>query len=92
MGDFCVVSRKGDKDAGQIWIEIDHLDGRHTLLAPAPANPDATEKEFIARVEAGDGQTVQSRLAKEVEYDPDFWVVSIETRKADLGLKIVSLN
>ncbi len=27
MGDFCVVSRKGDKDAGQIWIEIDHLEG-----------------------------------------------------------------
>lgn len=92
VGDFCVVSRKGDKDAGQIWIEIDHLDGKHTLLAPAPSNSDATGKEFITRVNGGDAQSVQNRIAQEVEYDPDFWVVSVETRKADLGITIVNLS
>ena len=27
LGNMCVVSRKGDPIAGQIFIEIDHLDG-----------------------------------------------------------------
>jgi hypothetical protein len=88
-GDFCVVSRRGDRDAGQIWIEIDHLDGTCTLLAPAPSNPEATGREFVCRVAASPPADIQQRLALEVDYDPDFWVVSIETRKPDLGLNIV---
>jgi len=90
-GDFCVVSRRGDKDAGQIWVEIDHLDGKTTLFAPAPANPDAAGREFVARISAGEASAVRERLLQEAEFDPDFWVISIETRKTDLGLDIVDL-
>ena len=37
LGDICVVSRSGDPIAGQIFIEIDHLNGTVSLLTPAPA-------------------------------------------------------
>jgi len=92
MGDFCVVSRKGDKDAGQIWIEIDHLDGKISLYAPAPSNPDAQDREFIPRIVHGESIAVRERLALEENYDPDFWVVSVETRKSDIGLNVATLN
>ncbi|GLQ17930.1 DUF1491 family protein [Maritalea porphyrae] len=91
-GEFCVVSRRGDKDAGQIWIEVDHLDGTCSLFAPAPANPDATDRQFVARIKAKDPIAVRERIVQEAEFDPDFWVVSVETRKPDLGLTIVDLG
>ena len=32
LGHICVVSRRGDAVAGQIFIEIDHLNGQVSLL------------------------------------------------------------
>ena len=32
LGNMCVVSRRGDPIAGQVWIEVDHLDGSVTLF------------------------------------------------------------
>ena len=89
-GDFCVISRKGDPDAGQIWIEVDHLNGTTTLFSPAPANAEATGREFVLRYEAAEPGVVRQRLAQEAEFDPDFWVVLIESRKSDLGLEVVA--
>lgn len=72
-------------------MEIDHLNGKLSLLSPAPTNPDATEREFALKVDQGDAGEIRSRLERESEFDPDFWVISIETRKSDLGLTIIDL-
>jgi len=37
LGHICVLSKKGDPVAGQVWIEVDHLDGSASLFSPAPA-------------------------------------------------------
>lgn len=88
-GDFCVIARKGDPDAGQIWIEIDHLNGQFSLFAPAPANPDAVGREFVCRLDHAEISAIKDRLDKEANFDPDFWVISVETRGDDLGLTVV---
>ncbi len=37
IGHICVIAQRGDPIAGQIFIEIDHLNGTVSLLTPAPA-------------------------------------------------------
>ena len=37
LGEICVIVRRGDAIAGQIFIEVDHLNGHSSLLCPAPA-------------------------------------------------------
>ena len=36
LGNMCVVVRRGDPIAGQVFIEVDHLDGTRSLFTPAP--------------------------------------------------------
>ena len=92
IGEICVVSRRGDPIAGQIFIEIDHLNGTVSLLTPAPATARREGDEdrlFATRFERREPQVVRDRIAREVEFDPDLWVVSIETRSADVGVTLV---
>ena len=54
LGHICVVSRRGDAVAGQIFIEIDHLNGKVSLLTPAPSTARAEGDEdrlFVRRFE-----------------------------------------
>ena len=52
LGEICVVSQRGDPIAGQIFIEIDHLNGTVSLLTPAPSTARAEGDEdrlFVRR-------------------------------------------
>lgn len=91
LGNMCVVSRRGDPIAGQVFIEVDHLDGTLSLFTPAPM---ASRKDDAAlvfqrrfgRVEPG---KVRDRIAREADFDPDLWVVSVDMRGDDPGIEIV---
>ena len=92
IGEICVVSRRGDAIAGQIFIEIDHLNGTVSLLGPAPSSALAENEEdhvFVRRFDHGDPRTVQERIAREVAFDPDLWLLSLETRASDIGVNLV---
>ena len=57
LGHMCVVARRGDPIAGQIFIEIDHLNGTVSLLTPAPATArrdDDADRLFVRRFDHGD--------------------------------------
>jgi hypothetical protein len=93
IGHMCVVSRRGDPIAGQIFVEVDHLNGEVSLYAPAPAasavdNPE--ERVFQRRFDHVEPARVRERLAQEEKFDPDFWVISVERRSGDLGLLVVA--
>ncbi|HUV32865.1 MAG TPA: DUF1491 family protein [Devosiaceae bacterium] len=93
LGRICVVSRRGDPSAGQIWIEIDHLNGTVSLLVPASAGLDAIEGEgrkFTRRFDRAEAVSVSERIAREAEFDPDVWVVTLEDRDGDHGLELVA--
>ena len=92
IGKICVVSRKGDPIAGQIFIEIDHLNGTVSLLTPAPstARVDGDEDRlFVKRFDHGTPDEVRTRIEREAKFDPDLWVVSLEMRGDDAGVSLV---
>lgn len=91
LGNMCVVSRRGDPIAGQVFIEVDHLDGTVSLFTPAPLvgreGNDAAlvfQRRF-RRVEPG---KVRERIAQEIEFDPDLWVLSLDLRGEDPGIEL----
>lgn len=92
IGHICVVSRRGDALAGQIFIEIDHLDGMVSLLTPAPSSVLAEGEEdrvFVRRFDHADPASVRQRIERETEFDPDLWVLSLEMRGDDPGVTLV---
>lgn len=95
LGQFCVVSRRGDPVAGQVFIEVDHLNGTVSLYAPASAiaradDEDGVDRLFALRLDHVEPPKVRERLIREEDFDPDFWVLSIETRNTELGLRVVA--
>lgn len=88
-----MVARKGHPVAGQVWIEIDHLDKTVTLLSPAPmmARPaDSVDRIFETRCDKVEPATVRDRLDSELNFDPDIWVISLEMRHGDPGVETIS--
>ena len=91
LGHMCVVSRRGDPIAGQVFVELDHLTGTATLYVPAPVSVDderRADRLFQIRYDRVAPQKVSERIAKEADFDPDFWVISLEMRNGDPGLEM----
>ena len=78
----CVLARRGDADAGAIFVHIDALDGRHKLLARSLDFDGNYAWQIITNTEWVDGETAISRLAAETEMDHDAFVVAVTDAKA----------
>lgn len=91
LGNMCVVSRRGDPIAGQVFIEIDHLDGTRSLFTPAPllSRDDGAALVFQRRFARVEPEIVRERIAREQDFDPDLWVLSLDFRGDDPGLELV---
>lgn len=91
LGHFCVVARKGDPIAGQIFVEVDHLNGTVSLYTPAPSalRGDSADRLFQLRFDHVDAHKVRERIAQEHDFDPDLWVISLELRNGDVGIEPV---
>ncbi|MEK9620777.1 MAG: DUF1491 family protein [Alphaproteobacteria bacterium] len=83
----CVVVRRGDGDAGAIFVHVDALDGRHRLLARSLD----FNGNYVWRVITGDGdnaagwvdaEALETRLARELDMDPDAFVIAVADSKA----------
>ena len=86
-----MVVRKGDPIAGQIFIEIDHLNGTASLLTPAPSTARQEGDEdrlFVRRYDRAEPQTIRERIAREIDFDPDLWVLALEMRGDDAGVTL----
>ena len=91
LGNMCVMSRRGDPIAGQVFIEIDHLDGTRSLYTPAPmaSRVDDASLVFQCRFKRVEPSKVIERIAREVEFDPDLWVLSLDLRGDDAGIDVI---
>jgi len=78
----CVLVRRGDADAGAIFLHMDALNGRHKLLARSLD----FDGVYSWRTITGDGadgtgwvdeQIVASRLKRELAMDPDAYVIAV---------------
>jgi hypothetical protein len=82
-GGYAAIERRGAGEAGAIFIRARFRNGTETLFAPAPqAFFDTGKPEdrlFEPRLEAVEASEIEALLARESKFDPDFWVVEIET-------------
>jgi hypothetical protein len=85
-GIFAAVRRRGAEEAGAIFVVINRLDGTADLYGPAPqsafdkAHPSARAFSPILKQRPAPEAEVDARLAREVSFDPDVWIVEIEER------------
>src|SRR5262245_7977045 len=86
-GVFAAVRRRGDEEAGAIFIKIDRRDGSGFLYGPATQSEfgEARPADRIFTAAIGHGQPstdieIEARLVKEVRFDPDLWIVEVEDR------------
>ncbi|RTL49727.1 MAG: DUF1491 family protein [Bradyrhizobiaceae bacterium] len=93
-GVFGAVRRRGAEEAGAVYVKLALLDGTALLFAPAPqtfygdARP--AERAFIATTPQPVPEArIEERLAKEIGFDPDVWIVEIEDRAGRHFLDLV---
>ena len=83
-GAFAVVVRRGNDEAGAIYVKQVPLDGTACIFSPAPAGFDAVARdrqwvchfgETVVREEQADRY-----LEQQASYDPDIWILEVEDR------------
>lgn len=85
-GAFAALRRRGGAEAGAIFIVIDRLDGTGTLYGPAPQSSydEKPQERAFARLhnpETIERPDIETRLEKEIRFDPDCWIVEVEDRQ-----------
>ncbi len=79
-----VLRRRGAAEAGAVYVKLDHLDGTASLFGPAPPSLDgdrATERAFAPVLRAVSPLEVEERMAREARFDPDYWLVEVDSRE-----------
>src|ERR1700724_1302184 len=84
-GIFGAVRRRGAEEAGAVFVKVALLDGSAMLYAPAPQtvyeDSRPVERLFVPTSPQPVPQpSVEERLAKEIRFDPDTWIVETEDR------------
>ncbi len=73
----CVLARRGDYDAGAIFVHIDALDGRHKLLARSLNFSGEYEWHIITDAEWVEPEVASTRLAAEIKMDQDAFIIAV---------------
>ncbi len=84
-GDFAAVLRRGSPEAGAVFVITRNRMGEVALYGPAPqtsydsAKPE--DRMFVLLLE-GEQDAIDKRLERELRFDPDIWLVELETSTA----------
>ena len=82
-GGFAAISRRGAREAGAIFILRRTRFGELELYGPAPQTSyDAgrpSDRQFACVLTTSEEEEVEKLLAREMRFDPDVWVVEVET-------------
>ena len=80
-GIIAAILRKGDERAGTIFLEVEKSPSEMRLLARQMNY----ENEYEWVCITGEGWVshadTQDRLSREIEYDPDCWIISVQDRE-----------
>ena len=89
-GSFAAVARRGAAEAGAVHVLARGREGALALFAPASQTEAADDggRRFM-REALADEAALDARLAREARFDPDFWLVEIETDDPARYLAIV---
>jgi hypothetical protein len=84
-GVFGAVRRRGAEEAGAVFVKVATMDGNAMLYVPAPQTvyDDSRPIERLFTPVSSDPvpePSVEERLAKEIRFDPDAWIVETEDK------------
>jgi hypothetical protein len=91
-----VLRRRGAAEAGAIFVKIDRLDGTCTLYGPAQQTATADEpgvdRLFVRQhdAEAVPIPDAEDKLAREIRFDSDIWIVEVDDRGGHPRLDLVA--
>lgn len=75
-----VISRRGDGDAGQVLIKCNRLNGRFEVFARTSTIDGAPAWRRVTGANPVDEEEARMVIEREVNFDPDIWVLEIEDR------------
>ena len=78
QGAFATVLRRGDPDAGTLYVVVRTLDGFARLYSPIRNM--MGEAAWLAGAATGE-RDVDAKVARLFDRDPDIWVVEVEDRR-----------
>ena len=91
-GAFVAIARKGADEAGAVFIGVDRRNGVHDLYGPAPQSffeeGAQADRMFIRYLEDATADKLAERMASEVRFDPDLWLVDIEDNEGRAFVEI----
>lgn len=83
-GSPALVVRRGNEEAGAIFVVVNRLDGTVVLYGPAPAGLAMPDGDRLWTPALGPEPIPESDanayLNRQENFDPDFWVVEVEDR------------
>lgn len=83
-GGFAAVERRGADMAGAIFVVQRSRDGSIALYGPAVQSmADETGLRRFMREAASTEGDLAARFEREARFDPDYWIVEIETDAAE---------
>ena len=78
------VERRGDSDAGAIFIKVDYLNGETMVYAPAAGAPDLEHGDRqwtrLTGPEPVGDEEAKKAIDRQVNFDPDIWVIVVEDK------------
>ena len=93
-GAYVCIARRGAEQSGAVFVVHNLLDGTFTLYGPAPQSffdEDNTQERMFELVhEAISKDELDTYLEKQVNFDPDLWIVETESGDGPVSLEIVS--
>lgn len=93
-GIVAVLRRRGAVEAGAVFVKVDDLGGHAAVYGPAPADGEDGDGRRFLRLHRDawiDPADAEARLAREISFDDDLWVVEVESRDGDPGVDVVAL-
>jgi len=83
-GADALLLRRGDTDAGAIYIKVSLLDGTALLFGPAPAGLDEAGEDRrwqpCLRQHPAAESEADAYLERQKSFDSDIWIVAVEDR------------
>ena len=93
-GVFGAVRRRGADEGGAVFVKVALMNGTAQLYGPAPQSlyddSRPVERFFVPMSPAPVAESeVEERLAKEIRFDPDTWIIETEDKEGRHFLEIV---
>lgn len=89
---MAAVVRHGVDEAGAILVIVSRLDETADLYGPAPQSAFVesrpVDRLFQILMSKTDRAAIDARIAKELRFDPDLWIVEVEERSGRAFLEL----